>query len=183
MIVFILQILNCTKVECPIFYVGLFPQLERLAITPGQLTEDTLSLLVNRTNLRELIIVQDPYSGRGRRAVSPSTWRQTIAAAPHLNVRIEIRGPTDEEILVQVGCIIEDPPPPEIRGLYIGYIIINGLYMCNKITAGLYMQQLYSRTIYIQRQLQQDYIRTSTATDYTCNNHNGTIQATVTTGL
>lgn len=96
------QILNCTKVDCPLFYVGLFPQLERLTITPGHLTEDTLALLTNRTNLRDLVIVQDPYSGRDRRAVSPSTWRSPACA--HLNVRIEIRGPTEEEILIQVSC-------------------------------------------------------------------------------
>ena len=95
-----LEMLNSTKERYPMFYAGMLPKLQRLVITPLQLTDDVVQMVAGRSTMKELVIVEDPYSGKGD-PVSAQAWENVKRKNPQLKVRLEQRGVVEEDLTVQ----------------------------------------------------------------------------------
>lgn len=107
-----LEIMNCTKGTYPLFYVGLFPCLNKLTISPQHLSVDVVAMLAS-SSLTLLCIVQDMYT-EATTLIPGETWREIKHMAPQLHVHLEARGHTRQEILFQprapVTAIIYSTP-------------------------------------------------------------------------
>ena len=80
-----LEILNCTKIRYPLFALASFHNMRHLTITPNHLTNDVLMMLVKRTKLIQLVLVQDKYT-KDLEAVSSHVWYQVKEVNSELTV-------------------------------------------------------------------------------------------------
>ena len=98
-----LEVLNLTKERYSFYYASMFPNLRTLVITPLQLTDDVLLLIGQNTKLADLVIVQDKYSAVAE-SISCRTWTTVRKDLPGVRVRLEVRGLTDADVLMQEGA-------------------------------------------------------------------------------
>ncbi|XP_013406844.1 uncharacterized protein LOC106171183 [Lingula anatina] len=108
----VLEIVNCTKGSYPMFYAGMFMSLQKLIISPQHLSSDVIAMLAS-TSLTDIHIVQDRHTD-GVAPINSQTWFEVKQMSPRLQVRLEARGGTREEILFQprapVTSIVYDSP-------------------------------------------------------------------------
>ena len=59
-----LEMLNVTKYRHPLFCAGMFPNLQVLVLSPVQLTDNVAIMVAEKTDVREIVIVNDRYTGK-----------------------------------------------------------------------------------------------------------------------
>ncbi|XP_064605091.1 uncharacterized protein LOC135470209 [Liolophura sinensis] len=111
-----LEILNYTKIPCPMPEMAQFWTLSRLVVSPQQLSDEVVLLLAG-TCLVDLRIVQDTYTCPCV-PVSGMAWCELSTMAPFLKVRLECRGRTKEDVMVQphapVSAVVYSTPYSKI---------------------------------------------------------------------
>lgn len=115
-----LEVLNCTNRRYPFMYGGKFINLQRMFITPQQLSNESVLDLAQNTALKELVIVQDDYAiSDDLESVNHQVWWEVKEAAPHLRVRLEVRGKKVKDLLIQenapVHAVVFDAPHSRSR--------------------------------------------------------------------
>ncbi|XP_013406847.1 LOW QUALITY PROTEIN: uncharacterized protein LOC106171186 [Lingula anatina] len=93
-------------------FMQMFMSLQKLIISPQHLSSDVIAMLAS-TSLTDIHIVQDRHTD-GVAPINSQTWFEVKQMSPHLQVRLEARGGTREEILFQprapVTSIVYDSP-------------------------------------------------------------------------
>lgn len=95
-----MEVLNFTRYRHPLFYAGLFPNLRTVVLSPTQLSDTVVVMIAEKTKVKLLVIVQDRYTGDVE-CVTSHGWWEVKQVAPKLQVRLEVRGRTDSELLIQ----------------------------------------------------------------------------------
>ena len=112
-----LEVLNVCKVYFPHFYVGMFPNLTMLTISPSQLSDDVIVMLGHHSRLGEIVIVQDKYTCECD-PVSHKAWTELKNQLPYMRVRLEVRGLTHTDVLIQpsapVHAVVYNTPYAQI---------------------------------------------------------------------
>ena len=113
-----LEVLNCTKIRYPLFALASFHNLRYLTITPNHVTNDVLLLIVRRTKLNHLVLVQDKHTN-DLESVSSHVWSEVKCLSPDIRVDLEYYGNSDSDILIQerapVRSITYNTPHVRVR--------------------------------------------------------------------
>ena len=124
-----LELVNITKERYPIYYTTMFPNLRQLVITPQNLSNDMVLILAQHKNLTELTILQGRHTPLFE-PITHQTWLEARQINPNFKVRLEVRGRTRAEIMLQecapVHCIMYDTPYARVTAEEV--IMISELY-------------------------------------------------------
>ena len=124
-----LELVNITRDRYPIFYMTMFTNLRKLIVSPQNLSNDIVLILAQQHHITELTILQGRHTPMFE-AISHQTWLEVRQVNPDFRVRLEVRGITRTEVMLQdyapVHCIMYDTPYARVTAEEI--IMISEMY-------------------------------------------------------